>query len=69
MGKITLHSVLIAKFKLQILVALCVGLTAVRHGANVAMTSGMIYAFEKDSDDFLTMTMEEASWLRKSNEK
>ena len=46
---------------------MCVGLTAVRQGANVAITSGMIYEFEKDKDDFLDMTMEEASWLREKS--
>ena len=50
---------------MKVLAALCVGLTAVRYGANVAITSGMIYEFEKDSDEYLKMTMKEASWLRK----
>ena len=52
---------------LQILAALCVCLTALRHGANIAITSGMIYSFEKNSDDYLNMTLEEASWLRKQH--
>lgn len=56
---------LIVFFIMKVLAALCVGLTAVRYGANVAITSGMIYEFEKDSDEYLKMTMKEASWLRK----
>ena len=53
--------------KLQILAALCVGLTAVRHGANIAITSGMVFEFEEDSDEFVIMSLEEASWMRKKS--
>ena len=53
--------------KLQVLAALCVGLSAVRHGANIAITSGMVYEFEEDSDEFVIMSLEEASWMRKKN--
>ena len=47
--------------------ALCVGLSAVRHGANIAITSGMVYEFEEDSDEFVIMSLEEASWMRKQS--
>ena len=53
--------------KLQVLAALCVGLSAVRHGANIALTSEMVYEFEEDSDEFVNMSLEEASWMRKKN--
>ena len=45
--------------------ALCISLTSIIFGANLAMTSSVLYEFEKDIDEFLKMTMEEASWLRK----
>ena len=37
-----------------------------RFGANMGITSGMMYAFEKEDDDYLDMNLEEASWLRKN---
>ena len=51
---------------MQVLSTLCMSLTAIRLGANFAMTSSIIYEFEKDSDEFLKMSMEEATWLRKN---
>ena len=51
---------------MQVLATLCISLTAIRLGANLAMTSAVLYEFEKDSDEFLKMTMEEATWLRKN---
>ena len=51
---------------MQVLATLCISLTAIRHGANLAITSSVLYEFENESDEFLKMTMEEASWLRKN---
>ena len=51
---------------MQVLATLCISLTAIRHGANIAITSSVLYEFENESDEFLKMTMEEASWLRKN---
>ena len=59
------NSVFVTISKLQLLTALCVGLTAVRHGANIAITSEMVYEFEENSDEFVNMSLEEASWMRK----
>ena len=50
---------------MQVLAAICVCLTAISYGANVAITSAVIFAFQKDADDQMKMTLEEASWLRK----
>ena len=50
---------------IQILATLCVCLTTVRHGSNIALTSGVIFSFQKNRDDDIKITMEEASWLRK----
>ena len=51
---------------MQVLATLCISLTAIRQGANIAITSSVLYEFENKSDEFLKMTMEEASWLRKN---
>ena len=51
---------------MQVLATLCISLTAIRQGANIAITSSVLYEFENDSDEFLKMTMEEATWLRKN---
>ena len=61
------HNLFATLSKLQVLAALCVGLSAVRHGANIAITSGMVYEFEEDSDEFVIMSLEEASWMRKKS--
>ena len=52
--------------KMQVLATICVCLTSVSFGANHAITSAVIFAFQKDSDEKIKMTLEEASWLRKS---
>ena len=51
---------------MQVLAAICVCLTSVSYGANTAITSAVIFAFQKDSDVEIDMTLEEASWLRKT---
>ena len=51
--------------EIQVLAAICVCLSAVSYGANAAITSAVIFAFQKDSDDQIKMTLEDASWLRK----
>ena len=50
---------------MQVLAAICVCLSSVSYGANMAITSAVIFAFQKDSDDKMKMTLEDASWLRK----
>ena len=50
----------------QILATLCVCFTAVSFGANHAITSAIVFAFQKGTDDQMEMSMEEASWLRKN---
>ena len=50
---------------MQILATLCVCLTAVSIGSNIALTSGIIFSFQKDRDEDIKITMEETSWLRK----
>ena len=50
---------------MQVLTAICVCLTSISWAANAATSSAMIFAFQKDSDDLMKMTLEEASWLRK----
>ena len=62
----TIQLLSIVHFNPQILAALCISLTAMRFGANMGITSGMVYAFEKDNDDYPDMTLEEASWLREN---
>ena len=52
---------------MQVVAALCVCLTAISWGANFAITSAIIFAFQKDKDDQITMSLEDASWLRKSD--
>ena len=49
----------------QILATLCICFTAVSFGANHAITSAILFAFQKGTDDRMAMSMEEASWLRK----
>ena len=49
----------------QILTTLCICFTAVSVGANHAITSAIVFAFQMGTDDQMEMTMEEASWLRK----
>ena len=51
--------------EVQILTAICVCMSSMSYAANSAVGAAMIYAFEKDSDDQITLTLEEASWLRK----
>ena len=51
--------------EMQVLAAISVCLTAVSFGANSTITSAVIYTFQKDSDDQIKMSLEEASWLRK----
>ena len=50
---------------MQVLAAICVSLAATSHGADMAITSAAIFAFQKDLDDRMKMSLEEASWLRK----
>ena len=40
-------------------------MSSMSYAANSAVGAAMIYSFEKDSDDQITLTLEEASWLRK----
>ena len=49
---------------MQVVAALCVCLTAVSWGANFAITSAMIFAFQKEKDETVKMSLEDASWLR-----
>ena len=65
---VLVHSPLISYIypKIQVLAAVCVCLTSISFGANNAITSAVIFAFQKDSDEKMKMTLEEASWLRKS---
>ena len=49
----------------QVLATLCICFTAVSVGANSAITSAIVFAFQKGRDDQMEMSMEEASWLRK----
>ena len=51
--------------EMQVLAAICVCLSTVSYGANFAITSAVIFAFQKDSDDQIKMTLEDASWLGK----
>ena len=51
--------------EMQVLAAICACLTSVSFGANNTITSAVIYTFQKDSDDQIKMSLEEASWLRK----
>ena len=50
---------------LQILVVFCVSLSTISWGANMSITSSLVYTFQKGRDDLVAMTMEEASWMRK----
>ena len=54
-------------FQIQVLVSICVCLSSASFSVNRAITSAVIFAFEKNSDDQIKMTLEEASWLRKRN--
>ena len=50
---------------IQVFAKFCACLTAVSYGANFTLTSSVLFAFEKNRYDQITMTMEEASWIRK----
>ena len=50
---------------LQILVVFCVSLSTISWGANMSITSSLVYTFQKGRDDLVAMTIEEASWMRK----
>ena len=52
-------------FEMQVLVAICASLTATSIGVDTAITSAAIFAFQKDSDHQIKMSLQEASWLRK----
>ena len=54
-------------YDVKVLATLCVCLTSVSYGACRALTSAMIFAFQKDRDEEMKMSLEEASWLRKNN--
>ena len=49
----------------QVLATVCACYTAVSYGANEAITSSIIFAFEKKQDEQIKMPLEEASWMRK----
>ena len=50
---------------MQVLAAICVSLTGISMGADMALTSAAIFAFQKDLDDHIKMSLQEASWLHK----
>ena len=51
--------------QMQILAAMCICLSSASFSVNKAITAAVIFAFQKNADDQLKMTLEEASWLRK----
>ena len=51
----------------QVLATFCVCFTSVNFGANFAITSAVVFALQKGTDDQMEMSLEEASWLRKKN--
>ena len=64
---ITITCIIRHSIGIQVLATFCTCLTAVSYGTNIAITSSVIFTFEKNRDDQITMTMEEASWIRKIN--
>ena len=54
----------ISNSQMQILVAMCICLSSASFSVNKAITSAVIFTFQKNADDQLKMTLEEASWLR-----
>ena len=51
----------------QFLLAFCVNLSTIYWGANMSITSSLVYSFQKGRDDLIDMTFEEASWMREIN--
>ena len=51
--------------QMQILAAMCICLSSASFSVNKAITAAVIFAFQKNADDQMKMTLEEASWLRK----
>ena len=51
--------------QMQILAAMCICLSSASFSVNKAITATVIFAFQKNADDQMKMTLEEASWLRK----
>ena len=49
----------------QFLLAFCVNLSTIYWGANMSITSSLVYSFQKGEDDLIDMTFEETSWMRK----
>ena len=54
-------------FKMQVAATLCACLTATSWGVNYGITSAVIFEFQKDKDDHVKMSLEDASWMRKTD--
>ena len=52
-------------FIMQVAATLCACLTATSWGVNYGITSAVIFEFQKDKDDHVKMSLEDASWMRK----
>ena len=50
---------------MQVAATLCACLTAISWGVNYGITSAVMFAFQKDKDDRVKMSIEDASWMRK----
>ena len=51
---------------MQVAATLCACLTATSWGVNYGITSAVIFEFQKDKDDHVKMSLEDASWMRKN---
>ena len=50
---------------MQVLVLFCLSPTAISIAANMALHSLLVYTFQKERDEWLKMTLDETSWMRK----
>ena len=60
-----MSKLLLSNSQMQILAAMCICLSSASFSVNKAITAAVIFAFQKNADDHMKMTLEEASWLRK----